>query len=118
MIKILKTHDPDFDQQLELTLAFEGDSATAVEVVVEGILEQIKANGDAALIALTNKYDHTAASSMDDLRLVRMLRSTNLLPGASSSPSTSFPGSWLLGESPPGLLTEATGSARRIEAFM
>ena len=67
MINILKTHDPDFDQQLELTLAFEGDSATAVEVVVEGILEQIKANGDAALIALTNKYDHTAASSMDDL---------------------------------------------------
>lgn len=67
MIKILKTQDSDFDRQLELTLAFEGGSAAAVDVAVDGILEQIRTRGDAALIALTNKFDDTAAVSMDDL---------------------------------------------------
>ena len=67
MIKILKTQDSNFDQQLELTLAYEEGSAAALDVAVDDILEQVRTGGDAALIALTNKFDETAAVSMDDL---------------------------------------------------
>ena len=67
MIKILKTQDSNFDQQLELTLAYEEGSAVALDVAVDDILEQVRTGGDAALITLTNKFDETAAVSMDDL---------------------------------------------------
>ena len=67
MIKILTTQDSDFDRKLATTLAFEGGSAAAVDVAVDEILGQIRTQGDAALISLTNKFDHTEAVSMDDL---------------------------------------------------
>lgn len=67
MIKILKTQDADFDGKLRATLAFEGGSAAEVDLAVDKILGQIRTHGDAALISLTNKFDHTEAISMDDL---------------------------------------------------
>ena len=67
MIKILKTQDADFDGKLRATLAFEGESAAVVDLAVDKILGQIRTHGDAALISLTNKFDHTEAISMDDL---------------------------------------------------
>ncbi|MBT6411077.1 MAG: histidinol dehydrogenase [Betaproteobacteria bacterium] len=67
MIKILKTQDADFDGKLRATLAFEGGSAAEVDLAVDKILGQIRTHGDAALISLTNKFDHTEAVSMDDL---------------------------------------------------
>jgi histidinol dehydrogenase len=67
MIKILTTQDSDFDRKLGVTLAFEGGSAAAIDVAVDEILGQVRIQGDAALIALTNKFDHTEAVSMDDL---------------------------------------------------
>ena len=67
MIKILKTQDADFDGKLRATLAFEGESAALVDLAVDKILGQIRTHGDAALISLTNKFDHTEAVSMDDL---------------------------------------------------
>jgi len=67
MIKILKTQDADFDGKLRATLAFEGESAAVVDLAVDKILGQIRTHGDAALISLTNKFDHTEADSMDDL---------------------------------------------------
>ena len=67
MIKILKTQDADFDGKLRATLAFEGGSAAVVDLAVDKILRQIRTHGDAALISLTNKFDHTEAISMDDL---------------------------------------------------
>ena len=67
MIKILTTQDSDFDRKLGVTLEFEGGSAAAVDVSVDEILGQVRIQGDAALISLTNKFDHTDAVSMDDL---------------------------------------------------
>ena len=67
MIKILKTQDADFDGKLRATLASEGESAAVVDLAVDKILGQIRTHGDAALISLTNKFDHTEAISMDDL---------------------------------------------------
>ena len=67
MIKILKSRESGFDRQLTETLAFEENSASAVEVVVDEILAQVRMHGDSALIELTNKYDKTALSSIDDV---------------------------------------------------
>ena len=67
MIKILKSSESGFDRQLKETLAFEENSASAVEVVVDEILAQVRMHGDSALIELTNKYDKTALSSIDDV---------------------------------------------------
>ncbi|MDG1225988.1 MAG: histidinol dehydrogenase, partial [Burkholderiales bacterium] len=67
MIKILKSRESGFDQQLTETLTFEENSASAVEVVVDEILAQVRMHGDSALIELTNKYDKTALSSINDV---------------------------------------------------
>ncbi|MBT7427614.1 MAG: histidinol dehydrogenase, partial [Betaproteobacteria bacterium] len=67
MIKILKSRESGFDRQLTETLAFEENSASAVEVVVDEILAQVRMHGDSALIELTNKYDKTALSSINDV---------------------------------------------------
>ena len=67
MIKVLKYADADFDQQLRETLAFEERSASAIEIVVDDILQQIRRHGYAALIALTNNYDRTQAALIEDL---------------------------------------------------
>tara|TARA_B110000305_G_C19394122_1_gene616487 strand:+ start:335 stop:1630 length:1296 start_codon:yes stop_codon:yes gene_type:complete len=67
MIKVLKYEDADFDQQLRNTLAFEESSASAIELVVDDILQQVRKHGDAALISLTNKFDKTQAASIEDL---------------------------------------------------
>ena len=67
MIKILKSRESGFDRQLTETLAFEENSASAVEVVVDEILAQVRMHGDSALIELTNKYDKTELSSINDV---------------------------------------------------
>ncbi|MDA0238043.1 MAG: histidinol dehydrogenase [Proteobacteria bacterium] len=71
MIKVLRYEDACFDQQLRKTLAFEENSASAIEVVVDDILQQVRKYGDAALIALTNKFDQTQAASIEDLTVDR-----------------------------------------------
>jgi len=38
-----------------------------VDLAVDKIQGQIRTHGDAALISLTNKFDHTEAISMDDV---------------------------------------------------
>ena len=67
MIKVIKYADADFDQQLRETLAFDENSVSAIEIVVDDILQQVRRHGDAALIALTNKFDRTQAAFIEDL---------------------------------------------------
>jgi histidinol dehydrogenase len=67
MIKVIKYSDADFDQQLRETLAFDENSVSAIEIVVDDILQQVRRHGDAALIALTNKFDRTQAAFIEDL---------------------------------------------------
>ncbi|NVK02764.1 MAG: histidinol dehydrogenase [Oceanospirillaceae bacterium] len=68
-IRRLKVEQPDFDQQLKQMLAWESVSDAEVNQRVEQILEQVKAQGDAAVVELTNRFDATSAKTMADLEL-------------------------------------------------
>jgi len=68
-IRRLKKGQADFDQQLKVMLAWESVSDQAVNERVEQILQQVREQGDAAVVELTNRFDGTQAASMADLEL-------------------------------------------------
>ena len=68
-IRRLKADQPDFNQQLEQMLAWESVSDTAVNERVEEILSRVRAEGDAALVELTNRFDGTDVSEISQLEL-------------------------------------------------
>jgi len=68
-IRRLKTGQVDFDQQLKQMLAWESVSDAAVNQRVDQILQQVRQQGDAAVVELTNRFDATSAVTMADLEL-------------------------------------------------
>ena len=68
-IRRIKAGEGDFDQQLKQMLAWESVSDTAVNQRVEEILAQVREQGDAAVVDLTNRFDATTAVNMADLEL-------------------------------------------------
>ena len=68
-IRRLKAGQVDFDQQLKVMLAWESVSDRAVNERVDQILQQVREQGDAAVVELTNRFDATRASTMADLEL-------------------------------------------------
>jgi len=68
-IRRLKAGQADFDQQLKVMLAWESVSDTAVNERVDQILRQVREQGDAAVVELTNRFDATSASTLADLEL-------------------------------------------------
>ena len=68
-IRRLKAGQADFDQQLKVMLAWESVSDRAVNERVDQILQQVREQGDAAVVELTNRFDATRASTMADLEL-------------------------------------------------
>jgi len=66
-ISKLRASDEGFDQTLEKLIAWDMVSDTAVEETVSGILRQVKAEGDRALVELTNRFDRRQAESIDQL---------------------------------------------------
>jgi len=68
-IRRLKADQPDFNQQLKQMLAWESVSDTAVNERVEDILSRVRAEGDAALVELTNRFDGTDVSEISQLEL-------------------------------------------------
>jgi len=68
-IRRLKADQPDFNQQLKQMLAWESVSDTAVNERVEEILSRVRAEGDAALVELTNRFDGTDVSEISQLEL-------------------------------------------------
>lgn len=68
-IRRLQAGQADFDQQLKVMLAWESVSDTAVNERVDQILRQVREQGDAAVVELTNRFDATSASTMADLEL-------------------------------------------------
>ncbi len=73
MIEIsqLNATQPDFWQKLDQTLAWESVSDEQVFNTVNGILNDIKKRGDAAVIEYTNKFDRLNVSSMSELEVPR-----------------------------------------------
>lgn len=68
-IKRLATGEADFAARLKELLAFEAAADENIERTVTGILADVKARGDAAVVEYTNRFDRLSAKAMADLEL-------------------------------------------------
>ena len=68
-IKKLNTSASDFWSELDAILAWESVSNEQVFNTVKDIIANVRANGDKALIELSNKFDRLSVSSMDELTI-------------------------------------------------
>ena len=68
-IRRLSTQGKSFDADLKALLAFETAQDDSIDVVVAGILKDVKARGDAAVLEYTNRFDKTNASSLTELEV-------------------------------------------------
>ena len=81
-IRRLSTQDKSFDTDLKALLAFETAQDDSVDVVVAGILKDVKTRGDAAVLEYTNRFDKTNANSLAELEVSKteLLAALNGLP--------------------------------------
>ena len=70
-LKFLSTLDSEFVGTLDRILQFEQETAGSIEASVDEILAAVRAEGDAALVEYTNRFDRTSVSSIDELALNR-----------------------------------------------
>ena len=68
-IRRLSTQNKSFDADLKALLAFETAQDDSVDLVVAGILKDVKARGDAAVLEYTNRFDRTNAGSLAELEV-------------------------------------------------
>ena len=68
-IRRLSTQDKSFDADLKALLAFETAQDDCIDVVVAGILRDVKTRGDAAVLEYTNRFDKTNAVNLADLEV-------------------------------------------------
>ena len=83
-IKRLSTVDADFKAKMDALLAFEAAQDDGVERTVIGILADVKARGDAAVVEYSNKFDRLSVGGMADLELSKaeMQEALDSLPAA------------------------------------
>jgi histidinol dehydrogenase len=81
-INQLSTANRDFWQRLNKLLDWESVSDTAVNDTVNQIIQEIRSNGDAALVDFTNRFDRWQAQSAADLEipLSRLEQAWNTIP--------------------------------------
>jgi histidinol dehydrogenase len=68
-IKRYSAAQPDFQARLTDLLAFEGAQDESIDNVVGGILRDVKARGDAAVLEYTRRFDQLDAASANELEL-------------------------------------------------
>jgi histidinol dehydrogenase len=68
-VRRLSTAQPDFDAQLQRLLDTETDQGRDVEATVRGILSDVCARGDAALVEYTNRFDRRQVKTAGELEL-------------------------------------------------
>lgn len=68
-MRTLTSTDPNFEQQLTDLLAFETVNDKELLATVDDIIHQVRHGGDAAVLALTQKFDAHPATSMQQLVL-------------------------------------------------
>jgi histidinol dehydrogenase len=68
-IRRLATTDPDFDTALDALLAWDAVSDATVQRAVDGIIADVRARGDTALIELTSRLDRWQPATPADLIL-------------------------------------------------
>ena len=67
-IRRLSTQDSTFDADLKALLAFETAQDDSVDLVVAGILKDVKTRGDAAVLEYTNKFDKPMQAQLNRLK--------------------------------------------------
>ncbi len=70
-IRQLDTTEAGFQDKLLAVLAFEASEDEAIDRAAAGILADVKARGDAAVLEYTNKFDRLSASSVTALEIPR-----------------------------------------------
>lgn len=68
-VPTLSTADADFDALLDALLDWEGVSDVDIQRRVDDIIREVRINGDAALVELSNRFDRLDVNSMDELTL-------------------------------------------------
>lgn len=68
-MKRLSTNSSNFYKELNDLLAFETAQNADIDQIVAEICQTVAQQGDAAVIEYTNRFDHTNAKTMADLRL-------------------------------------------------
>lgn len=63
----LATADPDFQDRFQALLASKREASADVDAVVRDIIEDVRANGDAALLSYTERFDRLKAASVAEL---------------------------------------------------
>ena len=67
----LDNRQDDFEARFEMVLASKREATVDVADAVAGIIAEVRARGDAALLELTSKYDRLPAGSMAELAVGR-----------------------------------------------
>ena len=65
----LDSTQPDFQSRLTHLLQFDDATDASIETTVAGILQDVKARGDAAVLEYTARFDHLSAVSLGALEL-------------------------------------------------
>ena len=83
-IRELNSSDTNFWPQLQALLAWESVSDDAVFNTVNGILKDVRARGDAAVVEYTNRFDRMHATAMAELEIppARLQQALAMLPTA------------------------------------
>lgn len=68
-IKKLSTQETDFQQQLNAVLAWDSASDERVVETVKQILNDVKVNGDEAVLMYSRRFDRVTANTMSDLEI-------------------------------------------------
>jgi histidinol dehydrogenase len=80
----LDSSQPDFDARLRELVAFEAAQDPQIDAAVAAILADVKARGDGAVLGYTQRFDRSAAKSMQELEAPRaeLQRALKQLPAA------------------------------------
>lgn len=68
-MRVLSSQNPDFADQLAALLAFDSVTDASVVQAVDDIIAQVRRDGDAAVLALTQQFDRHPATQMAQLQL-------------------------------------------------
>ncbi len=84
LIRRLDSRAADFQASLDRLLAWEAVSDQTLQATVDAILRQVRQDGDAAVLAYTNRFDRMSAASMAELSLPpeQLQAAYNSLPDA------------------------------------
>jgi histidinol dehydrogenase len=67
----LDSSDADFDAKLSTLLAFDAEQDEEIDLAAASILKQVRSQGDAALVRLTNEFDRVQVNYAAELEIPR-----------------------------------------------